>query len=120
MAQADYVPILYSVQITDASLSPSTNPLRAAHLRLLGWLAAHPPAPIPINVHPADLEGRADQLRELLSRISAYLRLLLEDAARHVPSELDLRQIEALLADLASEVAGTLRNATRALEGWQS
>src|SRR5579864_6372425 len=120
MAQADYVPILYNVQSTDASLRPSTNPLLLAHLRLLGWLAPHPPSPIPINAHAADLEGRADQLREFLSRISAYLGLLLEDAARNVPSEFDLRQIEALLADLASEVAGTLLNATRALQGWQS
>jgi hypothetical protein len=59
-------------------------------------------------------------MRGLLGRISIYLGVLLEDAARDVPKHLDLRQIEALLADLASEVAGILQGAADALGGRRS
>jgi hypothetical protein len=117
MAQANYVPSPDCAPITDATVRPSTNPILSAYGGLLDWLAAQPPSPIPINAQAADLESRRADLDELLSRTSVYVRVLLEDAAQNVPRDIDLRQIEALLADLASEVAGTLRVAAHALPG---
>jgi hypothetical protein len=84
---------------------------------LLRWLAEHPPYPTPINAHGADLEGRAEHLHDLLAGTSAYLTLLLGEAIENVPEPVDLRMINALLADLRSEVAGTLRQASYALPG---
>jgi hypothetical protein len=62
-------------------------------------------------VRGIDFAERANHARELLTALSDYLGALLEDAAANVPGGLDLRQIEALLCDLTSEVTGTLVNA---------
>jgi hypothetical protein len=117
MAKANYVATPRQVQIKGVTGDPSTNPIRTAHQELLRWLAEHPPYAIPIDAHGADLEGRAEHLHDFLSRTSAYLALLLRDAAESVPELVDLRMIDALLADLTSEVAGTLRKASQALPG---
>jgi hypothetical protein len=77
----------------------------------LGRLAENPPLPIPILVRGIDFAERANHARELLSALSDYLGALLDETAANVPGGLDLRQIEALLCDLTSEVTGTLVNA---------
>ncbi len=117
MAQAKYVPTPHCVHITGLSGGQSTNQIRTAHQELLRWLAEHSPYPIPINARFDDLESRAGHLHALLTRTSAYLALLLAEAAENVPEQVDLRPIEALLSDLTSEVAGTLRKASQALPG---
>src|SRR5579872_819074 len=117
MAQANYVPIPHCVQITGLSEGPSTNQTLTAHQELLRWLTEYPPYPTPINACCADLESRAGHLRDFLARTSAYLTLLLVEATENVPERVDLRQIDALVADLTSEVASALRKASQALPG---
>jgi hypothetical protein len=57
------------------------------------------------------LEDRADHLNKVLNGLSAYLTAILHDTAQNVPGGLDLRQVNALLSDLASDVSGTLQQA---------
>jgi hypothetical protein len=45
------------------------------------------------------------------------MTVILDDTAQNALGGLDLRQIEALLFDLTSEVSGTLRRAADALSG---
>ena len=40
--------------------------------------------------------------------MSVYVTAILDDIAQNVPGGLDLRHIDALLSDLASDVIGTL------------
>ena len=117
MAQADYVSNAVRALITGASAKPSTNPVRAALAEFVATLAEHPPWPLPIYADPTDLEDRADHLNKVLNAVSAYLATMLDDTAQNVPGGLDLRQIDALLSDLASEVTGTLQHAADNLAG---
>ena len=116
MAQAICVPSADRAQFPGVMVGRSTS-AELAYAELVGWLAGHPPSPIPVSAEAADLESRADHMRGVLGRLLIYLRVLLDDAAQNVPRNLDLRQIEALLADLASEVAGTLHDGAEALPG---
>jgi hypothetical protein len=65
---------------------------------------AHAPWPIPVAVAAADLEDRADHLNKVLT-------------GQNVPGGLDLRHIDALLSDLASDVTGTIQGAADAMAG---
>ena len=47
----------------------------------------------------------------MLNALSAYLTAILDDTSQNVPGGLDLRQVDALLSDLASDVSGTLQHA---------
>ena len=47
--------------------------------------------------------------------MSVYVTAILDDTAQNVPGGLDLRQIDALLSDLASDVTGTLQRAADAM-----
>jgi hypothetical protein len=114
MAQAGYVPSANRVLFTDANLDPSTKHVSTTYAALIGELVGHPPRPIPLAAHAVDLEERADHLTTVLSALSAYLTASLDDAAQNVPGGLDLRQIEALLSDLAADTSGTLRYAAEA------
>ena len=114
MAQADYVTIAIRALITGAGAKSSTKPVRAAHTDFVATLAAYPPRPIPVDADAADLGDRADHLNKVLSVLSAYLRAVPDDTAQNFPGGIDLRQVDALLSDLASEVIGTLQ---RAIEG---
>jgi hypothetical protein len=111
MAQAEYVSSAIRALITDASAKASTNPVRAAYAELVATLAGHPPRLIPIDAEAINLEDRADHLNKVLNALSAYLTALLDDTAQNVPGGLDLRQVDALLSDLVSDVSGTLQNA---------
>ena len=70
---------------------------------------------IPLFADASDLEDRADHLKKVLNALSAYLTTILDDTAQNIPGGLDLREIDALLSDLASEVAGTIGHAADAL-----
>ena len=115
MAQADYVSNAIRALITGANAKPSTNPVRAAHADLVTAVAAQPPWPIPLFANATDLEDRADHLKQVLDAVSAYVTTILDDTAQNVPGGLDLRQIEALLSDLSSEVTGTIQRAADAM-----
>jgi hypothetical protein len=111
MAQADYVTNAIRALITDASAKASTNHVRAAYAEFFAALAGHPQRPIPIDAKAIDLEDHADHLNKVLNALSAYLTTVLDDTAQNVPGGLDLRQVDALLSDLASDVSGTLQHA---------
>ena len=117
MAQADYVSNAVRALITGAGAKPSTNPTRVAHAEFVATLAGHPPWPIPLDPDATDLEDRADHLKEVLNALSVYVTAVLDNTAQNVPGGLDLRYIDALLSDLASDVTGTIQRAADAMVG---
>ncbi len=117
MAQADYVSNAVRALITGAGAKPSTNPVRTAHAEFVATLAGHPPWPIPLDSGPTDLEDRADHLKKVLNALSVYVTAVLDDTAQNVPGGLDLRSIDALLSDLASDVTGTIQRAADSVAG---
>jgi hypothetical protein len=109
MAQADYLTNAIRAFITGASAKPSTNPIRAAYANFIACLV--PPRPIPLDPHAVDLEDRLDHLEKVFTALSAYLIAILSGTAENVPGGLDLRQVDSLLSDLASDMIGTLQHA---------
>ena len=100
-----------------ASANLSGNPVRAAHAAFVTALAGHPPRPIPVEADAIDLEDRADHLNKVLSALSVYVTVILDDTAQNVPGGLDLRDAEAVLADLSSDMTGTIRLAADDMAG---
>jgi hypothetical protein len=98
-------------------LIPGTSPVRAVHAEFVAVLAENPPRTIPLDADAIDLEDRADHLGKVLSALSAYVTVILDDTAQNVPSRLDLPHIEAVLADLASDVTGTIQHAAEDIAG---
>src|SRR5260370_12777648 len=117
MAQAEYVTNSIRASITGASAKSSTSPVRAAHAEFAAALAAYPPRPIPVDADAIDLEDRADHLNKVLGALSVYVTVILDDTAQNVPGRLDLRDVEAILADLASEVTGAIQHAADGMAG---
>ena len=117
MAQADYVSNGIRALITGADAKPSTNPVRAAHAEFVAAVAGHRPWPMPFRADVTDLEDRADHLEKVLEALSVYVTAILDDTAQNVPGGLDLRQIDALLSDLAFDVTGTIQRAADAMAG---
>ena len=117
MAQADYVSSAIRALITGASAKPSTSPVRFAYAGFVATLAAYPPRPIPIDADAIDLEDRADHLDKVFGALSVYVTVILDDTAQNVPGTLDLRDVEAILADLASDVTGTIQHAADDMAG---
>jgi hypothetical protein len=111
MAQADCTTNAIRVPITGASEKPSTNPIRAACADVIARLAGHPPRPIPLDPHAVDLEDRLDHLEKVFTALSAYVIAILSGTAENVPGGLDLRHVDGLLSDLASDMIGTLQHA---------
>jgi hypothetical protein len=54
----------------------------------------------------------------VLSALSVYLAVILDDTAQNVPGGLDLRDAEGILADLASDLTGTIQHAADGMAGW--
>jgi hypothetical protein len=117
MAQAEYVSNAIRALITGASAKPSTNRIRAAYAEFVASLAGHAPRLIPADPDAVDLEDRADHFEHVLSAVSVYLAVILEDTAQNSLGGLDLVHIEAVLSDLASEVTGTIRRAADSMTG---
>ena len=111
MAQADYLPNAIRALITGASAKPSTNPVQAAYADFVAAVAGHPPRSIPVYADAVDLEDRADHLRNVLTALSVYLTVILDDTAKNVAEGLDLGQVDALVSDLASDVTAPLQHA---------
>jgi hypothetical protein len=99
-----------------AGAKPSASPVRAAHAEFVAALAAHPPR-TPLDADALDLEDRADHLNQVLSAMSVYVAVILDDTAQNVPGTLDLPNIEAVLADIASDVTGTIQQAAEGMVG---
>jgi hypothetical protein len=100
-----------------AGAKPPASPVRAAHAEFIAALAGHPPRPIPLDADAIDLEDRADHLNKVLVALSVYVTVILDDTAQNVPGGLDLSYIEAVLADLASDVTGTIQHAADEMAG---
>jgi hypothetical protein len=64
-----------------------------------------------------DLEDRADHLGHLFWALSVYVAVVLDDTAQNVPGRLDLRDAEAILADLASDMTGAIQKAADDMAG---
>ncbi len=105
MAQADYVTTAIRALITGAGAKPSTNSVRAAPPEFIAAPAGHRPRPILVDANAVELEDRADHLTKVSNALSAYPTAILDDTTRNVPGRFDLRQVDALLSDLASDVA---------------
>ena len=117
MAQADYVNNAFRALITGATAKPSTNPVRAAHAEFVAALAGNPPRPIPVATDAVDLEERAEHLKQVLNALSVYVTAILDDTAQNVAGGLHLRQVEALLSDLTSDVVGSIQLAAASMAG---
>jgi hypothetical protein len=100
-----------------ASANPSGSPVRAAHAAFVTALAGHPPRTIPLDADAIDLEDRADHLDNLLGALSVYLTVILDDTAQNTPGRLDLRDAEAVLADLVSDLTGAIQHAADDMAG---
>jgi hypothetical protein len=100
-----------------ASPRPTASPVCAAHAELVAGLAENPPRTIPLDADTIDLEDRADHLNKVFNTLSVYLTVILDDTAQNVPGGLDLRDAEGLLADLASDVTGTIQHAADNMAG---
>jgi len=49
--------------------------------------------------------------------LSAYVTVILDDTAQNVPGRLDLRDAEGVLADLVSDMTGTIQHAADDMAG---
>ncbi len=117
MAQAQPVPNPICGPSIRGIVSPSTSPLQAAYADFIGSLTRRSPLAIPIDPHPFAFEDRAEHVKGVLGAVSAYVGVLLDDMAQNALGGLDRRQIDALLSDLSSEVAGQLQKAADDLSG---
>jgi hypothetical protein len=100
-----------------AGVKPMASPVCAAHAEFVATLSGHPPRTIPLEADALDLEDRADHLDQVLGALSVYMTVIFDDTAQNVPGSLDLPHIEAVLADLASDVSGTIQYAADRLAG---
>ena len=101
----------------NAGAKPSTSPARAAHAAFVAALSAHPPRAIPLDADALDLEDRADHIGRVFSALSVYVAVILDVTAQNVPGSLDLRDAEAVLADLASDLTGAIQKAADDMAG---
>jgi hypothetical protein len=100
------------------SAEQSARPVCAVHAEFVAALAGHPPRTIPLDADAIDLEDRAEHLSKVLTALSVYVAVILDDTAQNVPGRLDLPDIEAILADLTSDVTGTIQHAAEGM-GWR-
>jgi hypothetical protein len=101
-----------------ARAKPSAGPVLAAHVEFVAALAEHPPRPIPLDADAVDLEDRANHLGRVLSALSVYVAVILDDTSQNVPGGLDIRDAQGVLADLASDLTGTIQHAADSMAGW--
>ena len=70
-----------------------------------------------LAVTPAIFSELANTPANGRTALSEYLTAILADTAQNVPGGLDLRQIDALLFDLGSDLIGTLQCAVEGVAG---
>ena len=96
---------------------PPASPVRAAHAELVAALTWHSPQAIPLDADAIDLEERAEHLGTVISALSVYVAVILDDTSQNVPGGLDLPDAEAILADLVSDVTGAIQHAAEGMAG---
>ena|SRR5258708_3828782 len=94
-----------------ASAKPSDSLVQVVYAEFVAVLTGAAPRAIPLDADALDLEDRADHVSRVFSALSAYLAVILDDTAQNVPGGLDLRDAEAILADLAADLTGTIQHA---------
>ena len=117
MAEADYVTTAIRALITGAGAKPSTNPVRAAHVELVAALTGRPTRRSPFTPDGFDLEGPRRSLEEGAHRVVGLSDRYPRRSAQNVPGRLDLRQVDAVLSGLTSDVAGTIQYAAESMAG---
>jgi hypothetical protein len=100
-----------------AGANPFASVVGAAHAEFVGAMAGSPPRPIPVSADAIDLEDRAEHLNKVLGALSVYVAVILDDTAQNVPGGLDLRDAEAALANLASDLSGAIQRAADQMAG---
>jgi hypothetical protein len=99
-----------------ARTKPAASPVRAAHAEFVAALAGYPPG-MTLHADAIDLEDRAHHLSGVFTVLSVYVAVILDDTAQNVPGGLDLPDAEGALADLASDLTGTIQYAADGLAG---
>jgi hypothetical protein len=115
MAQADYLNNAICALITGTDAKTSPKSVHAAHAEFVAALAGQPPRPISVNADSIEFVDRAEHLNQVFSALCVYLSALVDDTAQNVPGRFDLRYIEAVLSDLASDVTGAIHHAASGL-----
>jgi hypothetical protein len=100
-----------------APANARASSISVAHAEFVATLAEHPPRTIPTEADAIDLEDRADHLDKVFSALSVYLTVILDDTAQNAPGRIDLRDAEAVLSDLASDLTGTIQLAADHMAG---
>ena len=94
---------------------PSTE-IQTAHAFLVARLAALRPHNIRFHADTADLEERADHVRDILGATLDYVASVLADSADNCPiGLLDGAYVMGCIGDLSSDIAGKLRRAAEDL-----
>ncbi len=89
----------------------SVTSVGVEHTDFVAALAGQPPRTSPIEADALGLEGRGDHFGKVLSALSAYVAVVLDDTAQSAPGGLELPDVEAVLSDLASDVTGAIQHA---------
>jgi hypothetical protein len=113
MAQAEYLTNAIRAPIPGIISNPCTSPICGAHGNSVVAEAGQSPRTIPFE---------ADVIDDLRSRVehqdlrvpSVYMAVLQDDTAADVSGGLDLRDVEGLLANLVSDITGTIQYAAMA------
>jgi hypothetical protein len=94
----------------------AASAVATAHADFVATLTGAPPRTIPLEADSIDIEDRADHLSKVLGALSAYVAVILDDTAQNVPGTLDLPDVEAILADLTSDVTGAIQHAAEGMD----
>ena|SRR5271165_2933899 len=114
MAQADCLP--NAIRAPTTGVHPSSSP-RSAHAELLVVVEGQPPLPILLD---SDIEDPAEHRNRVITRFPVHVTGIIDDTMRNMPSGLDLRQIEAVFSDVASDLTRTIQHVADGMAGRSS
>ena len=111
MAQADFLPNAIRTPITGVHPSSST---RSAHAELVAVVEGKSPLPV---LHHSGIENSAEHRNKLITWLPVHVTGIIDDTARNMPGGLDLRQIEAVFSDVASDLTRTIQHVADEMTG---